>query len=115
MNKIEAINAMLKNKKVKRRGWRKNSYIYLDKDGNYVDNVGFKVDLNDYEFEGWKVYEESKQKIDLYLWAVQYEDSPHYGTYHIYCANERELRERVPFKIAKAIRLDYTRITVEED
>lgn len=62
INKKEAIKLMLDGKKVTHDDWKKESYIYIDKNGTIKDECNEEMNLNFFPVEGWKEYIEDNRK-----------------------------------------------------
>lgn len=62
MNLVKALNLLNEGKKIRRKDWESNKYIYLNKDKYIVNQSGCKVlvtiDFDDIKNEHWEEYNE---------------------------------------------------------
>lgn len=81
----EAMKLLQEGKKVRKKSWSKNDYIFLDKDVGLMDNIGHIIPASIERtlfadmFEPWEEYE--KRTVDKWLNPTYYE----YGNFSCEC------------------------------
>ncbi len=113
MTKKEAIKAMLEGKKARKKDWETGKYIYYDdKSYCFLNEEEMRVDLNAWIGDDWEIYE---NKVDKWLWAYRdiFGQWVVIGTFYS-SVEELELSRYVDKKYPP-IKLEATKITVEEE
>ena len=89
MNKREAIQAMLNGEKITMPEWDKGAFIYMDKNGDIIDEEDGWFSLNEESFNGWEIYKpepkfevgEFVQSKNGYYYRIQRIETQN-GKYH---------------------------------
>lgn len=68
MNKREALQAILQNKKIRRISWPKDEYVEMDDQGNFLHSKKGNVNStwSKWSLEGWEIYVKQKVKVKYF-------------------------------------------------
>ena len=100
----EVLIALVEGKKVRKKHWNPNEFIFLKDNCLYdEDNMGMYT-LSNYPTDVWEIYQEPKKKVTKYLWASEDGKIGAYFNEKEYTKYGQEKGQNVPYNI----RLDWS-------
>lgn len=95
-NTKEIYQALIDGKKIRQKSWRQSLYIYLNENGNTVNQDGVRESYYLTNFENWEIYQEPKKKVKFYVYMDKVGTKIPFWVFGGYFRNDEEYKAHYP-------------------